>query len=392
MLTIKLAFRNIIGAGLRTWLNVFILSIAFLTIIWVQGILEGFNQQAMDAMIDMELGGGQFWHKAYDRYDPLTIEDAHGVISGPLKALIEAGQATPILITSGAVFPEGRVQSVLLKGIDPNQKLINLPSYVLKADNTGITPALIGNRMAKETRLKEGDEVTIRWRDIHGTFDATDIRIAGVMHTTVQSVDNNQIWLPLTALRDMIQAPDEATMVVLKKNMTAVPENDDLWVYRDLNYLLQDLKEFIKTKSSGSSILYVLLLFMALLAIFDTQVLSIFRRRKEMGTLMALGMPRGNIIGLFTLEGAFHGILAFGLGAVYGIPLLMFSAAKGLQMPPQVDNIGLALSDTVYPVYGAALVIGTTLLVLITVTIVSFMPTRKISKLKPTDALRGKLS
>jgi len=58
MLTIKLAFRNIIGAGLRTWLNVFILSIAFLTIIWVQGVLEGFNKQAMDAMIDMELGGG----------------------------------------------------------------------------------------------------------------------------------------------------------------------------------------------------------------------------------------------------------------------------------------------------------------------------------------------
>ena len=61
-------------------------------------------------------------------------------------------------------------------------------------------------------------------------------------------------------------------------------------------------------------------------------------------------------------------------------------------MPPMADNMGLALSDTVYPAYGAGLVIGTTLLVLITVTIVSFLPTRKISGLKPTDALRGKLS
>ena len=131
---------------------------------------------------------------------------------------------------------------------------------------------------------------------------------------------------------------------------------------------------------------------MALLAIFDTQVLSIFRRKKEMGTLMALGMPRANIIGLFTLEGAMHGLLAFGLGAVYGIPLLMFSAAKGFTLPPMADNIGLAISDTIYPVYGTGLVVGTTLLVLITVTIVSFLPTRKISKLKPTDALRGKIS
>ena len=33
MLIIKLAFRNIVGAGLRTWLNVFVLSLAFVIII-----------------------------------------------------------------------------------------------------------------------------------------------------------------------------------------------------------------------------------------------------------------------------------------------------------------------------------------------------------------------
>ncbi len=51
----------------------------------------------------------------------------------------------------------------------------------------------------------------------------------------------------------------------------------------------------------GSLIMYVLLMGM-LLAIFDTQVLAAFRRRREMGTLMALGMLRSQIIGLFTLE------------------------------------------------------------------------------------------
>ncbi len=257
--------------------------------------------------------------------------------------MIDQGQATPILITSDAVFPEDRVQSILLKDIEPDQKLINIPSYVLKTKDMDIIPALIGKRVARETKLEEGDEVTVRWRDIHGTFDAMDIRIAGVMNTIVQSVDVNQIWLPLASLREMLQASNQATLVVLEKNIEAVPADDDLWIYRDLDFLLKDLKEFIRTKSSGSSILYVLLLFMALLAIFDTQVLSIFRRRKEMGTLMALGLPRSNIIGLFTLEGALHGFLALVLGAVYGIPLLMLSAVKGFSMPPMADNMGLAL-------------------------------------------------
>ena len=131
---------------------------------------------------------------------------------------------------------------------------------------------------------------------------------------------------------------------------------------------------------------------MALLAIFDTQVLAIFRRRKEMGTLMALGLPRGKVIALFTLEGAMHGALALVVGAIYGIPLLIFSAKVGFPIPETMGEMGMALGSTLYPIYGVRLVAGTVLLVLVTVTIVSFLPTRKIARLKPTDALRGKLS
>jgi ABC-type lipoprotein release transport system permease subunit len=149
----------------------------------------------------------------------------------------------------------------------------------------------------------------------------------------------------------------------------------------------------IKSKRVGQSVMLIFLLSLGLLAIFDTQVLAIFRRRKEMGTLMALGMPRSQVIGLFTLEGAMHGLLALVVGAIYGIPLLWWSAVKGMTFPQEtMDSFQIALPSTLYPSYGFPLVLGTTLLVLVTVTIVSFMPTRRISKLKPTDALRGKVA
>jgi ABC-type antimicrobial peptide transport system permease subunit len=56
-----------------------------------------------------------------------------------------------------------------------------------------------------------------------------------------------------------------------------------------------------------------------------------------------------------------------------------------------VDQFGLALGEKLYPLYSGGLVIGTTGLVLVVTTIVSLLPTRKIAKLKPTDALRGRL-
>ena len=239
MLITKLAFRNIIGAGLRTWLNVFVLSLAFVFIIWTQGLIQGMSRQVMNDTIDTEFGGGQFWHRAYDPYDPLTIEDSHAPLSASLTDMISKGQATPILIASGAIFPEGRVQSALLKGIDPGQQIISISAGDLESDNPDTVPALIGNRMAKQSNLKMGDYVTVRWRDVNGTFDAADVRIVKIMSTSNPLIDNNQIWISLESLREMLQAPGEATLVVLRKNIESVPPGDATWVHRDLDYLLK---------------------------------------------------------------------------------------------------------------------------------------------------------
>jgi ABC-type lipoprotein release transport system permease subunit len=393
MVIFKLALRNILGAGLRTWLNVLVLSLAFVVIIWLQGFIQGMNDEAMTTMIDMEYGGGQYWHQNYDPYDPLTLEDSHAPLSPALAALVAKGQASAVLLTSGAIYPEGRVQTVCIKGIDPNQQIVQLPSEVLKTDDPNVIPALIGARMAEQTKLQVGDSVTVRWRDINGTFDATEFQIVQIVKTTAQSVDTGIIWIPLQTLQALLQAPGQASVVTVAKNLTDLPQGDDTWVFRNHAYLLSDIIALVKQKSAGSSIMYLFLLFLGLLAIFDTQVLAMFRRRKEMGTLMALGMPRGKVIGLFTLEGALHGLLALVVGAIYGVPLLWLTAMKGMSFPQEtIDSMNLALPSTLYPSYGVPLVLGTTLLVFTTVTLVSFLPTRRISKLKPTDALRGKMA
>lgn len=111
-----------------------------------------------------------------------------------------------------------------------------------------------------------------------------------------------------------------------------------------------------------------------------------------MGTLMSLGMTRIKIIELFTVEGATHAVLAALVAALYGIPLLTYSATKGLALPASTDSYGIAIGQKLFPTYGTGLIIGTTLLVLFVTTLVSFLPTRKIARLKPTDALRGKMS
>lgn len=137
--------------------------------------------------------------------------------------------------------------------------------------------------------------------------------------------------------------------------------------------------------------MYGLLMAIALLAIFDTQVLSIFRRQREIGTYIAMGMTRWQVVSLFTMEGSMYSLFATLLGAIYGIPLLWFVAWKGIGMPAATQEMGIIIADRIHPVYGLGLILGTVILVVAAATIVSFLPARKIAKMNPVDALKGKL-
>jgi putative ABC transport system permease protein len=388
-LAIKLAFRNLIGAGLRTWLNVIVLSFSFVIIIFMKGIMIGWDHQAKTDMTNWEIGGGQYWQKNYDPLDPFSLQDSHGLIPAELKDEIAKGDMEPFLIASGSIFPQGRLQSVVIKGIRPGQSMLLLPSHKLDTIPDGI-PAIIGSLMAKSIKASVGDEMMIRWRDVNGTFDAANIVITDIFSTNVPEIETGQIYIPIEKLQSMMMMPGEATILTFRDKEKKRPSFEN-WTLKTKGELTASVDAMIKVKSTGQSIMYAILLLLAMLAIFDTQVLSIFRRQKEIGTYVALGYTRQQVVGLFTVEGAMHSVLAAILSAAYGFPFLAWMAKTGWKMPIDTSEYGMAIAQTLYPIYSAGLIAGTVLIVTIVTALVSYWPSRRIAKMNPTDALRGKL-
>lgn len=306
-----------------------------------------------------------------------------------MQGEIEKGNLAPVLITQATIYPEGRMQSILLKGINTDQQVSELPTAEMAGDYTEI-PAIIGHIMARNARLEEGDLVTVRWRDVDGTFDAAEALIVGVFKADVPAVTAGQMWIPIDRLREMTQMPGEATILIADQEYTWYGSEEG-WVLRDHDFLLKEMRDMIRMKTIGGSFLYVILMLLAMLAVFDTQVLSIFRRQKEIGTYMAMGMSRSQIIRLFTVEGAMHAILAVVVGAIPGIPFLIWLSNTGWAMPVDSEGFGMAIAERIYPAYSVGLVLTVMLIIIITTTIVSFLPSRKISKMNPTEAIKGKL-
>src|SRR6056297_3153994 len=380
MLAFKLAFKNLMGAGLRTWLNVGVLSFAFVVIIFYNGMIDGWNRQARHDTREWEVGSGQLWHPEYDRYDPYTFEEAHAELSPKIQTLVERGALLPVLLEQATMYPQGRMQGVVLKGIPADQKLLKLPSEALQSNDDGV---IIGKRMARSARLQTGDPLLVRWRDKNGTFDAREFTIVRIFDSNVPTIDNGQIWMSLERLQQITGKVHEATYLVAAEQYES--KDTGIWEFKDLDFLLADLDAIIQSKKGGGMIGYILLLIIALLAIFDTQVLSIFRRQREIGTYIALGMTRWQVVKIFTVEGSAHSILAALLATVYGIPLFLYLDYTGLSFA-MADNTDITIADTIYPYYSLGLIVSTVVLVVVSATVVSYLPARKITKMKPTDA------
>lgn len=383
-LAFHLAYKNLMGAGLRTWLNAGVLSFAFVVIIFYNGLIDGWNEQAKIDGINWDYGYGHLLSDNYDAYDAFSIQDGYGELAESKQKNL-----TPILIRQGNLYPNSRMMSILIKGIDPDQETLRLPTDTLK-NSPAQYPVIMGSRMAKSAKVNIGDEVLLRWRDKNGTYDAATVTIAGIFETNVPFVDGGQVWMDIDKLRAMTLLQNKTTYFVANEQY----EHSDVsgWRFESQEYLMREQTKMINAKRVGGSILYIVLMTLGLLAIFDTQVLSIFRRQKEIGTYIALGMTRWQVVRMFTAEGAMYSIFATVLGFLYGIPFLWYLAKTGIGFAVGGSDFGIIMAERMYPVYGIGLILGTILVVILSATIVSFLPARKIARMNPVEALKGKLS
>ena len=203
----KLALKNLLAAKLRTWLNTTILAIVLFIIIFMQGMYDGFQRQLETARIAEETGRSQLWFGDYDPLDPLSINENHGSI--PTEIQKTSPSMLPILMHTATAYPARRMQPILLKGVHPDQKVLNLPFYAL-AKNKDNLSAIIGKRMAERWELDVGDTLTIRIRTHQGRVDARDFTIVEIFDALVPAVDMGQVWISLSALQEFGRCPNQA--------------------------------------------------------------------------------------------------------------------------------------------------------------------------------------
>lgn len=104
---------------------------------------------------------------------------------------------------------------------------------------------------------------------------------------------------------------------------------------------------------------------------------------------MAFGMSSNRIVGLFTLEGSLAAFSAVALAVILGVPFFSWFQSVGLDVS-HLSESALPVQDKILLDIRPLEVVYSTVIVVAVMVLVSWIPTRKISRLDPTLALRGR--
>jgi putative ABC transport system permease protein len=260
----------------------------------------------------------------------------------------------------------------------------DLPSNELDA-------VILGRGLAASMHVKPGDYLTLMSTTASGSLNAMDVRVAGIFMSGVKEYDDRAVKMPLAGAQQLLQTSKVERLIVTLRNT-----DDTAAVHATLARTLHDL-EFKEWSELASFYHQVVLLYngifgflgivvfaIVIFSVANTILMSVFERTREIGTLMAIGTPRGTVWRMFMLEGVLIGLLggALGLGAG-ALAALGINHANLMLPPPPGYTVGYALRVMLQP----PTLVTAFLISLVTATLSSIVPALKASRLVIVDAL-----
>lgn len=213
---------------------------------------------------------------------------------------------------------------------------------------------LIGRHAAEELGAGPGDTLTLIGRTAYESFMADDYEVVGVFDLGTKLANRRSI-LPLAPAQDFLEMPGAVSKILLYA--------DDYHAAGEIagriraSGLLGDgvalepwtedpfLGSMFTLFRSVSAIISGIICFVAGLGILNMMMVAVLERRREMGVLMALGMPRTGVLASFFSEAALYGLAGGVAGVVLGSPAAWYLDRVGIDFrADQIQGLPFAIT------------------------------------------------
>jgi putative ABC transport system permease protein len=134
--------------------------------------------------------------------------------------------------------------------------------------------------------------------------------------------------------------------------------------------------------------LIAILLVIIVIGIMNSMWMSVRERTQEIGTLRAIGMSRGRVLGMFMAEALLLGLGATTIGALIGAAIALTLDAMAIRVP--VDAVkAILMSETLHMAVAPPQLV-TAVLVFTTITVLAaLIPAMRAARMQPVTAIQS---
>jgi ABC-type lipoprotein release transport system permease subunit len=201
---------------------------------------------------------------------------------------------------------------------------------------------VITTELAQKFRLKVGDSIVCFISSVYGARNAMDFTITGIERAAAPWYDNNitiraQDFVTMREWGDSfpfakVYVKDEGGIPAMVKDLRVLAPDFKVDGYRDDQFV-----RFLLSLGTTDIMFFgfmALIIFLALLIGIRSVVLTnIFDRRDEIGTLRALGFPRGTVRNLFFGESVVELLVGYLGGAILVVAIGVVFQARIVRPP-----------------------------------------------------------
>ncbi|WP_060508045.1 lipoprotein-releasing ABC transporter permease subunit [Pseudomonas sp. NBRC 111124] len=381
------------------------LALGVVVMIVVLSVMNGFDHEMRTRVL------GMIPHATLESGQPINDWSA---LAQQVKQNPQVLAVAPYTQMQGLLTHDGKVQKVLLNGIDParEREVSIIDNFIQQGSLDKLAPGewgiMIGDKAAAKLGVAIGDKLTFVAPEVSvtpaGMFPRMKrFTVVGTFHVGAGEIDG---YLGLTNITDLSRLhrwkPDQVQGLRLKfDDLFQAPRvawsiaqqlGEQEYYSRDWTRTHGNLYQAIRMEKAMIGLLLLLIVAVAAFNIISTLVMVVNDKRGDIAILRTLGATPGQIMLIFMVQGTVIGVIGTLIGAVVGIvaALNVSAAIAGIEklighkflnadvyfidyLPSQIQ------AQDVYMVCGAALVLSF---------FATLYPAWRAARTQPAEALR----
>ncbi len=422
---LRLAWRNIWRHPRRSGLTIAAIAFAAFLLVFMITLQLGSYDMMIENNLSVLTGHFQLQREGY--LDKPKMRSTIAQAQSLAETLRQINGILDITVRANGfalVASEQRTYGTQILGVETAHegKVSTIPGRIqsgqfLSSDNA--QEVIIGQALARNLKVKVGDELTFLGSGRDGSIAAAVLPIVGIFNSGLSEIDRGLIEMPLTTFQEIFSMGESAHLLVgmvkhfndletvlaqVRTHLNAQPvlqttthhsdsHSVNNWanlVVLDWNTLVPGLRQMIEADKMNGWFMYFCLILIVTFSILNTFLMAVLERTREFGVMLALGTKPLFIGKLVMLESCLLTLVGLAIGLLLGTAITLYYYVYGFTYPGMAElGTEFGLTETVTPQLSVlAFTLGPTAILVFTL-IASLYPAFRIRLLKPVDAMKS---